>query len=210
MSPQLLRIITGLVLAVGAVFLTWWGGTLFAVFVAAAATAMFYEWSRLVRGRGLAWQLAGFAYCLLPALALLWTRERAPHGFEQVLWMFVITWGTDIFAYYSGRAIGGPKLAPAISPNKTIAGFVGGVVGASLAGAAWVMLADLPRLYILLGPVFAAASQGGDLFESWLKRRAGVKDSGNWLPGHGGILDRVDGFVPVAVLTGLAVLATVA
>ncbi|HEU5286156.1 MAG TPA: phosphatidate cytidylyltransferase [Sphingomicrobium sp.] len=180
------------------------GGYYFAILVAAAATAIFYEWTRIVRGWGPAWAVGGFVYALIPALALLWVRDRADQGLALVLWIFTVTWATDIGAYFVGRAFGRAKLAPSISPGKTVAGLYGGMAGAAVLGGAWVLFAGLNPLLFVLAPVFALAAQGGDLFESWMKRRAGVKDSGHWLPGHGGLLDRLDGLVPVAILTALA------
>jgi phosphatidate cytidylyltransferase len=170
---------------------------------------IFYEWRRLVAGWGFGWKAAGFVYALVPALALLWIRDRAPDGFYLLIWVFIVTWATDIGAYFAGRAIGGPKLAPSISPNKTIAGLIGGMLSAALAGYAWVELTRISGVLFWLAPLFALAAQAGDLFESGLKRRAGVKDSGNWLPGHGGALDRLDGLVVVAALTAAAQIAGV-
>jgi phosphatidate cytidylyltransferase len=146
----------------------------------------------------------GLLYCGLPVLALVWMRSRAL-GLEAVIFLMLCVWATDIFAYFAGRAIGGPKLAPAISPNKTWAGAIGGIMGAMLVagGAAmgWLsaMQGSQAGLFVALAGAFAALSVLGDLFESWLKRRAGVKDSGHLLPGHGGVLDRLDGLVPVAI-----------
>ncbi len=177
------------------------GGYFFAVLVAAAATMMYFEWSRLVRGWGIGWHVAGFIYALVPALAVLWIREVPNLGLSMVVWVFIVVWATDIGAFFAGRAIGGPKLAPSISPNKTIAGLAGGMISAGLAGWAWVDFAGVPPVFVWLGPPLALAAQAGDLFESWLKRRAHAKDSGTWLPGHGGLLDRVDGLVVVAPLT---------
>jgi len=124
-----------------------------------------------------------------------------------VLWVMVVTWSTDIFAYFAGRAIGGPKLAPRISPSKTWAGLVGGVAGAELFG--WLVAAflDLGSPFLYISGFMGVLAQAGDLFESWVKRRAGVKDSGTLLPGHGGALDRLDGFLPVIVAT-LVILMT--
>lgn len=212
MNELLLRSLAGAVLIVLALVVTFVGGYAFAVLAASVAVIMFYEWRRLVRGWGLGWVAAGFVYALVPALALLWIRDRAMIdgqlvGFDLVIWVFVITWSTDIGAYFAGRAIGGPKLAPSISPNKTVAGLIGGGVSAALAGFAWVEFAQLPGILVWLAPPFALAAQAGDLFESWLKRRAGVKDSGTWLPGHGGALDRLDGLVAVAALTAAVQLA---
>jgi len=180
------------------------------VFVAAAATAMFYEWTRIVRGWGAAWYLSGFVYALIPALSLLWVRDRSHDQLILLLWVFIVTWSTDIGAYFVGRKFGRKKLAPSISPGKTVAGLYGGMAAAALLGGAWVLLFGLAWPLLVLAPLFALAAQGGDLFESWMKRRAGVKDSGHWLPGHGGVLDRVDGLVPVAVLTAAAQIAGLA
>jgi phosphatidate cytidylyltransferase len=207
MNELLLRSLAGAVLILVALGTAFLGGYYFAIFVALASVMIFYEWRRLVAGWGFGWVAAGFVYALAPALALLWIRDRAPQGLELLLWVFIVTWATDIGAYFSGRAIGGPKLAPAISPNKTIAGLVGGMISAALAGYAWVELTRMSALLVWLAPLFAAAAQAGDLFESGLKRRAGIKDSGTWLPGHGGALDRLDGLVVVAVLTAFVHIA---
>ena len=204
MSELLVRTISGLVMIAVALVATAVGGDLLAVLVALVATVMFYEWRQISRGWGAGWAIGGFFYAVLPALALLWIRERDAHGLDLLLWVFIVTWSTDIGAYFVGRAIGKTKLAPTISPGKTVAGLYGGVAVATLLGGAWVLFRGLGYSLIVLAPIFAAAAQGGDLFESWMKRRAGVKDSGHWLPGHGGILDRLDGLVPVAVLTAIA------
>lgn len=203
MNNLAIRSMAGVVLAAIALAAAFLGGYVFATLAALAAGAMFYEWRRLTRGWGGGWTVAGFAYALVPALSLLWLRDRAPQGLELLYWVFIVTWTTDIGAYFAGRAIGGPKLAPGISPNKTIAGLVGGMVSAGLASWAWVQFALLPLPLLWLAPLFGAAAQGGDLFESWLKRRANVKDSGSLIPGHGGVLDRLDGLVVVATLTAL-------
>lgn len=159
-------------------------------------------------GRNASWLGAGLAYAALPAVALIWLRGQ-PDGFAFVLFVLAIVWATDILAYFAGRALGGAKLAPAISPSKTWAGLVGGVVGAAVAsalvaGAAW---GGAPPTYLAIGAGLAVVAQAGDLFESWLKRRAGVKDSGSLIPGHGGVMDRVDGLVPVACLVAAVVAA---
>jgi phosphatidate cytidylyltransferase len=199
-----IRTFTGIVLIAAALLAAVEGGNILAVFVAAIATLMFYEWTRIVRGWGAAWYLGGFAYALLPALALLWIRERDAHGLELLIWAFILTWSTDIGAYFAGRRFGRRKLAPSISPNKTVEGLLGGVVAATLLGGAWVLGTGLGLALLAFPPFLAVAAQLGDLFESGMKRRAGVKDSGTWLPGHGGVLDRLDGLVPVAVLTAAA------
>jgi phosphatidate cytidylyltransferase len=126
---------------------------------------------------------------------------REHGGFDLLLWAFIVTWSTDIGAYFAGRRFGKRKLAASISPNKTIEGLYGGMAAATLCGGAWALGAGLGKPLLAFPPLLAIAAQMGDLFESWMKRRAGIKDSGNWLPGHGGFLDRLDGLVPVAVLT---------
>ena len=141
----------------------------------------------------------GLLYAGLPVAGLIFLRGQ-PDGIAWTLWTLAIVWATDIGAYFCGRAIGGPKLAPRLSPNKTWAGLFGGMAGATIVGAAIVALTGLPAACFLLAPAMAVLAQAGDLFESWLKRRAGVKDSGRLLPGHGGALDRLDGVVPVAML----------
>jgi phosphatidate cytidylyltransferase len=206
------RTAVGIILICIALASALFGGTVFAVLVALIATIMYLEWSRMVGRWGTIWRVYGFAYCLLPAVSLLWIRERAEYegigsGFDLLIWVFLVVWSTDIGAYFAGRAIGGPKLAPSISPNKTVAGLIGGIMAATLVAMFWVNFvnwesaAKLPSILYWLAPPFAFAAQLGDLFESGLKRRAGVKDSGTWLPRHGGLLDRLDGLVPVAVLT---------
>ncbi|HUG46531.1 MAG TPA: phosphatidate cytidylyltransferase [Sphingomicrobium sp.] len=206
MSEVRLRTVTAMAMVALAILATVLGGYVFAILAAAAATAVFYEWTRLARRWGLGWQVAGFLYALAAAVSLLWIRDRSDDGLSLVLWVFIIVWATDIGAYFAGRAIGGPKLAPTISPAKTWAGCYGGVAAATVAGGAWALLTDLRPLLLLLAPLLSVAAQGGDLFESWMKRRAGVKDSGQWLPGHGGVFDRLDGLLPVAILTAIAVL----
>jgi phosphatidate cytidylyltransferase len=202
LSELFIRTATGLVLIAAALLTAAVGGNVFAVFVAAVATAIFYEWTRIARGWGAAWYAGGFVYALVPALALLWIRERA--GLDLLVWTFIVTWSTDIGAYFAGRRFGRRKLAPSISPGKTFEGLYGGIAAATLLGGAWVVARGLGIALLPLAPVLAIAAQAGDLFESGMKRRAGVKDSGTWLPGHGGVLDRLDGLIPVAVLTAAA------
>ena len=205
MNELTLRILTALGLVVVALMAAVMGGYVFAVLAALAATAMFWEWMRIVRGWGPLWAVGGFFYALAPAVSLLWIRDRSgDDGLSLLLWVFLVTWATDIGAYFAGRRFGKTKLAPTISPNKTVEGLAGGAVAAALFGGAWVWGTWLSPVLIVLAPLFAVAAQAGDLFESGMKRKAGIKDSGNLLPGHGGILDRLDGLVPVAILTFLA------
>jgi phosphatidate cytidylyltransferase len=157
------------------------------------------------RRPAMAW---GFLYIVLPAFCLIilsWAAAATPNGDtingDLVFWVFAVTWSTDIFAYFAGRAIGGPKLAPRISPNKTWAGLLGGMIGASFFGwaVAWYFALGTPFLW--LGATMGLVAQLGDLYESWEKRRAGIKDSGSIIPGHGGVLDRLDGLLAVAAVT---------
>lgn len=147
---------------------------------------------------------AGILYCGLPAVSLIWLRGLTL-GLEAVIFLLLCVWAADIIAFFTGRALGGPKLAPAISPNKTWSGAIGGVLGAIViaGGAAALWLTGLGGKgfgwFFALAGALAVLSVLGDLLESGLKRRAGVKDSGSLLPGHGGVMDRLDGLVPVAI-----------
>ncbi|MGK2739878.1 phosphatidate cytidylyltransferase [Tepidicaulis sp. LMO-SS28] len=163
-------------------------------------------WTAL-KGDGPGRILGGFAYIVLPILALAWLRQ-AEEGFLLVLWLVLIVWATDTGAYAAGRLIGGPKLAPRFSPKKTWAGLVGGAVSAALVGAltaGWLLGQGVWQL-AALSAVLAVISQAGDIVESVLKRRAGVKDSGTLIPGHGGLLDRVDGLIFACLAASLLAL----
>jgi phosphatidate cytidylyltransferase len=146
------------------------------------------------------WASIGVALIGLPAVALVWLRAVPEMGLGLLLWLLIVVWSTDTAAYAVGRGVRGPRLAPVISPGKTWSGLGGGVIGASLAGAitAWALGSERLLHAAGLGAVFAVLAQLGDLAESALKRRAGVKDSGSLIPGHGGVLDRVDGFLLTA------------
>ncbi|WP_347272069.1 phosphatidate cytidylyltransferase [Sphingomonas sp. CARO-RG-8B-R24-01] len=156
----------------------------------------------VTRRQGLA---LGAAYVGLPVLALLLIRSQ-PGGIVFALWALALVWACDIGAYFAGRFFGGPKLAPRISPNKTWAGLAGGVLAAGALAALLHVAYGLPLRLTLATPFLAVLAQIGDLYESWLKRRAGVKDSGTILPGHGGVLDRLDGLVPVAPIAAFLVI----
>ncbi|MDP3898805.1 MAG: phosphatidate cytidylyltransferase [Mesorhizobium sp.] len=148
----------------------------------------------------------GLAYAAFPAIALAFLRDHDAAGFVAVIYLFAVVWATDILAYFTGRAIGGPKLAPSISPGKTWSGAVGGTAAAVLAGFAVALAAghSAPLLMAALALPLSAVSQIGDLFESAFKRRHGAKDSGSIIPGHGGVMDRVDGLVAAAIALYLA------
>ncbi|MBK5567554.1 phosphatidate cytidylyltransferase [Ensifer adhaerens] len=143
------------------------------------------------------WLPGGIAYAGLTGISLAALRGADDLGLIATLFVFAVVWATDIFAYFTGRAIGGPKLAPRISPGKTWSGAIGGTICGILAGVAVFMayfsLQDLRIPIIAL--VLSVASQVGDLFESFIKRRFGVKDSSRLIPGHGGVMDRVDGLI---------------
>ena len=159
--------------------------------------------------RPLAWLGAGIVYVGLPCLALLWLRGRSPQGLETVLWVLALVWAVDIGAYFAGRTVGGPKLAPRISPSKTWAGLGGGVLAAILVGAlaAWAAGASVASIAALSAGL-AILEQAGDLMESAIKRHFHVKDAGSLIPGHGGVLDRVDGLIAVLIaVAGLSLAA---
>ena len=143
------------------------------------------------------WAAIGMSYIGLPCIALIWLRRNPEGGLAVVLWLFAVVWATDIGAYAAGRLIGGPKLAPAISPNKTWAGLAGGMLAAALVGLLAVLLGGgTPALDLVLASVaLSLVSQAGDLMESAFKRHFGAKDAGRLIPGHGGALDRLDGML---------------
>lgn len=158
--------------------------------------------------RGL-WPTLGVAYVGLPCLAMVWLRSAPDRGLQTMLWLLAVVWATDIGAYFIGRRMGGPRMAPRISPGKTWSGLVGGVACAALVGYLAGAIAGLSRSGALAvaGAGLAVVSQTGDVAESWVKRRFGVKDSGALIPGHGGILDRLDGLLFAALVVALAILA---
>lgn len=176
----------------------WNVGFAFGFFALAAGVAGLIGGKR----RGLDLALLGFGpiYIGLPAVALMLL--RAELGFAATLWVFVLVWATDIGAYAFGRTIGGPKLMPRVSPNKTWAGLGGGMLCAAAFGLAGSGIADFAHtplaLLAALGAALAVIAQLGDLFESAIKRRVGAKDSSRLIPGHGGLLDRVDGLLTAA------------
>lgn len=150
------------------------------------------------------WSAAGVYYTGLPAIALIWLRSDAEYGVMAVLYIFAIVWTTDSAAYLFGRWIGGPKLAPRISPKKTWAGFAGGVISAALVALVFGFFAGMFSLWLaVVAIVLAMIAQGGDLGESAIKRVFGRKDSSSLIPGHGGVLDRLDGLIFAASAAAL-------
>lgn len=148
-----------------------------------------------------AWGAYGLLYAALPPLAMSASRGDTLPGLVAIVFLFAVVWATDIFAYFIGRAIGGPKLAPAISPGKTWSGAIGGAACGIAAGVAVALAFRLESIaaLALVSLLLSIVSQIGDLFESWIKRRFGAKDSSSFIPGHGGIMDRVDGLVAAAL-----------
>ncbi|MCJ2047894.1 phosphatidate cytidylyltransferase [Methylobacterium sp. J-078] len=161
--------------------------------------------------------VAGLLCAAVIALVPTALRDDPAIGLLGPAWMFAVVWTTDIVAYFTGRTLGGPKLMPRVSPKKTWSGAIGGLVGGTLAGIGlvvfardhgWSDLASAPLALVgLLSAIASILSQGGDLVESALKRRYGVKDSGRAIPGHGGVMDRLDGFFAVAVLASFYLIA---
>jgi phosphatidate cytidylyltransferase len=151
------------------------------------------------------WSYLGICYVGFPALAFTLLRNDPDFGFIAILWIFLIVWAADILAYFAGRTIGGPKLAPAISPQKTWAGLAGAVAGSTLVSSIFAYTFQLNGIFALaiLAGCLAVVEQAGDLFESSFKRFHRVKDSGALIPGHGGVIDRVDGLIAVAVAAAM-------
>ncbi len=197
------RVISGAVLATLVLILLWVGSFPFAFIVFLAALQMLREWDNMTENEDSMWGVAGLFYVSVPCASIVWMRNLQIENIENaglyiVLYILFCVWATDIGAYFSGRIIGGPKLAPSLSPNKTWAGLGGGMVAAGITGGLCHLFSPYPTTVlssIIFGIVLAIAAQGGDLFESWIKRRAGVKDSSTLIPGHGGLLDRVDGLM---------------
>lgn len=210
------RVLSAIVMVAVAGAALWLGGTVWAVFVAMVAVGVYYEWAQLMRGfenrtsRRLLWMIGGFIYLALASFILLKLRI-GPGGIEATLTVLGTVIAIDIGAYFAGRTFGGPKIAPKISPSKTWAGLFGGMAGAFVAlwfnftqiGSWDATQGKLFGFLAILAPVAAIIAQAGDFFESWMKRRAGVKDSGNLIPGHGGLFDRTDGMISVLFVLGL-------
>ena len=207
----------------------WLGGYWWTAFVAAVALGVLWEWRALVgkfsaQAAYAVWLIAGMLYVGASAAMLLFLRGPAT-SLVPVLAVTGAVIATDIGAYFAGRTFGGPKIAPKISPSKTWSGLVGGIAGASLVMAiyltaerdslacdagAWHCTSNFGLVVssVMAGAVIAVIAQIGDFFESWMKRRAGVKDSGNLIPGHGGLFDRLDGLLAVLVFGTIMRLAS--
>jgi phosphatidate cytidylyltransferase len=198
-----------------ALVVAWLGGAIFAIFWIIAASIVLWEWARLVLHAKLRkfalidWLAGGIAYAGVLLFAPLILRRDPALGFAAIGFVFAIVWGTDIAAYFAGRAIGGPKLWPAVSPKKTWAGAIGGTLGGIAAGllAARLMGVAAGPMLALVACLLSVVAQAGDLLESAIKRHFGAKDASQLIPGHGGLMDRLDGFltaVAAAAMVGLA------
>ena len=194
------RVLSAVLLAPLAILCIWLGAQPFLALIGLMAAGLLVEWAFLC-GRRPVWGVAGFLYIGMGALAMIWLRQgSADAGRANVLFVVLVVWASDIGAYTAGRIWGGPKLAPSLSPSKTWAGAIGGLVAAILIGqGAALLLTGAPwgRAAIVAG-LLGVASQAGDLIESAVKRHFGVKDSGRLIPGHGGLLDRLDGLLAAA------------
>ena len=202
------RVLSAAVLGPILLAAVWFGFPWIDLVAALAAPIMVAEWFRLTSGRLVARGLS-FAYAIAAVVALLWLRHQPATGRETVLWIVVCVWAADTGAYFLGSIAGGAKLAPRISPSKTRAGLVGAMCWAAVASALMGLIFRLGETIslALIGVGIAVVDQAGDLLESAAKRRAGVKDSGRLIPGHGGLLDRIDGFVACLIAVALVRLA---
>ncbi len=205
------RILSAFVMAPVALAAVWLGTPYFEILVLVVGLVAMTEWYRLMSDFGMGtasrfWLLIGLVYIIAPCFILVWLRNSEPQGQQFTLWFFAVIWATDIGAYFSGKTIGGPKLAPRISPNKTWAGFFGGLLLAIVASLILNKFAapSFAALH-LIGAciILSIVGQLGDLLQSWVKRKLGVKDSGSLIPGHGGVLDRIDAILLAAPIAGL-------
>jgi phosphatidate cytidylyltransferase len=204
------RVLSAIVLAPIAVAAVYYGAWPFLLFWAIAAAIVFWEWVRVVGGATRpGWMIGGIVYAALLLSAPVLLRQDQSYGIAAIFILFAVVWTTDIAGYFAGRAIGGPKLAPSLSPKKTWSGAIAGLIGTSIViavGAQYIAGARIVPL-VVLAVVLSVASQTGDLAESSFKRRFDVKDASQIIPGHGGVMDRLDGFwaaVVCAAIIGLA------
>ena len=208
------RLLSALVLGPLGLAALWAGGAVWQGLIGLLCCGLGLEWARIAGrisgSRGWRWGFAGGLAIAAAGVALIWLRAGSVAGRDGVLFVVLVVWASDIGAYLAGRLVGGPRLAPAISPGKTWAGALGGLAAALLAGSAVAQATRGappwagPGSALLLG----LAAQVGDLAESAAKRRAGVKDSGGLIPGHGGLLDRLDGMLAATLIAALLAMLT--
>lgn len=223
-SELLLRVISAVVMVIIAGAALWLGGWFWIGLVALLAIGILWEWNRLTSAMGLTilgealWMFIGVVYVGVAALGMAQIGETYAGWFVAIGFIAPII-AVDVGAYFAGRAIGGPKIAPSISPSKTWAGLAGGALAATLVALAVQYFVPEGELFgppspdgmgamgvlaiVAAGIVIAVLAQAGDFFESWMKRKAGVKDSSNLIPGHGGLFDRLDGFLAVFFVISL-------
>lgn len=203
------RIVSAGILAPIVLFIIFIGGALFNTLIVTVAVIMSFEWQGIITSghkhitekSKQRWNAVGILYVTVFASSLIYLRSLE-NGFGIVMLMLLLVWATDIAAFFTGRMLKGPKICTAISPNKTWSGLVGGMVAAAIVGvvsSVFISTSGAVNMAIL-GLIIAVVSQVGDFFESWVKRTFGVKDSGSIIPGHGGLMDRLDGFTTVAPL----------
>lgn len=189
------RVISSIVLIPLALYAIFYGKNLFVLLLIAIAILMTIEWLDMIRGQAeeKKWRIIGFFYILIPLYAVYRLRMI---NTDVLFWMFAIIWVTDIFAFFAGRILRGPKLAPTISPNKTWSGLWGGVAASAVIGfiSSFMFVGGI-AFFVIASIFLSLVEQASDLLESKFKRIFGVKDSGNIIPGHGGILDRLDGIM---------------
>jgi phosphatidate cytidylyltransferase len=185
------------------IMIGWWlGQAHFAALLVTLALGLFVV-AALAPERRI-WAAAGFLYAAAAQIAAILLRMDPGHGLSALILILFVVWATDIGGYIAGRSIGGPKLWPRVSPNKTWAGAIGGFAASLVVASAFAAFKFTGTAPLLtLGALLSIAAQFGDLFESAVKRRFGVKDSGRIIPGHGGLLDRLDGFVAAIVLAAI-------
>ena len=209
------RILSGVILAALLLGDLWLGSWWYAGLLIIGGLLVYREFARLVlrvgrrAGSQTLWLVFGVVYIGAALWGLWLVRAHPEHGILFAAWLFLVVWATDVGAYVFGRTIGGPKIAPSISPSKTWAGLLGGVVFTAVVmnvmyrvfTGAWLeTLGGMFVIGVLWGAPLVVVAQAGDFFESWMTRRANMKDSGTLIPGHGGLFDRVDGLIPVAIL----------
>jgi len=189
------RIVSAVILAPLVLIIIYFGKIPYMAMILAAGILMLREWAHLTASSAhrAAWWLLGVIYIATPCYFLVWLREIPDIGLFVILLIISVVWATDIGAYLFGRLIGGPKLAPKISPGKTWAGAIGGLFCGVIISQYLIYMAGGDSYSgMLYGAIISFTGQLGDLFESFIKRKFGVKDSGNVIPGHGGMLDRLD------------------
>ncbi len=209
LSEELItRFKTAIIAASVALLLVIWSSASFTFLVLIGAAILAMEWQRISDLYDPVKPYYGLLYIALPCLCLILLRNDSVFATMHLLF---IVWATDIVAYFTGKTLGGPKLLPSISPNKTWAGLLGGIGAAALVAAVFssTTLSTIGMAgWLLCGAFLAIISQAGDFFASWLKRKADIKDTGTLLPGHGGLMDRVDGLLfaapAYAIIYGLS------